>query len=551
MAGIDLAPQSKSQLAAVARVRWQVLSHSIRTTRGVLELVSRVLIGIALSAGGFGGALLLGLAAWYFTSNAKPELLAVVLWPVFLFWQLFPVMATAFTETLDSSELLRFPMNYRSFALVRLLYGALEPATLLCGFWLTGMAIGIGVAQPGLFLWSALLLLIFALLNMMLTQMVFAWVERWLAQRRTREIFAVLFFLTMISFQLIGPLMNRFGPRSNPAFVLFGERLTPIQRVLPPGVVAYAIASLATGRILLAMGSLLLLVLYGVVILRVLSIRLQAQYRGENLSEVAKDGIARKDRQTVREGWAVPGVSAPVAAVLEKEFRYLSRSGPMLLTLITPIIMMVVFGVGSGRPGGGILQGSPDFRFPAVAAYTLLLLTNLVYNNFGADGGGIQFFLFSPVSFRQILLGKNLAHIAVLLLELLVVWVGVSLLFRRPTLVVTLATLAGILFAAPINLAIGNLLSLYSPKKVEFGTFGRQRASQLTVLVSFGVQIFVLGIGAATFAVARHYADMWVAVAIFLVLALITVGGYVFALRRTDRIAFTRREVLTGELCKA
>ncbi len=551
MAGIVVLAQSRAQLAAIARVRWLVFVHSLRTTKGALELFSRILIGTMITAGGLGGAFGLGVAGWSIISSGNADLLALVLWPVFLFWQFFPVMATAFTETLDSSDLLRFPMNYRSYVVVRLVYGALDPSTLLGGLWLTGLAIGIGLANARLFPWAALVLLGFAVLNMMLTQMVFAWVERWLAQRRTREIFALLFFLTMISLQLVGPLMSRYGGKSSPAFRQFGTKIAPLQRVLPPGVAAHAIASMAVGRVGASFASFGLLGVYGVVILRVLSVRLRAQYRGENLSEVAKDALARKDKQGVRAGWNVRGVPGPVVAVLEKEFRYLSRSGPMLLTLITPIIMLFIFGGGQGRPGAGLLQRSPDFGFPAGAAYTLLLLTNLVYNNFGADGGGIQFFLVSPARFRQIVAGKNLAHVAVLALELVLVWVGVSLLFRAPTLVVTLATLTGMLFAAPVNLAIGNLMSLYSPKKIEFGTFGRQRASQLTVLISFGVQIVVFGLGATAFVVARLYNNMWLAVWIFLVLALLGLGIYMQVLRRVDRLALSRREVLAGELSKA
>src|SRR6266403_474689 len=202
------------QLAAIARVRWQLFVHSLRTTKGALELFSRIVLSLIITAGGFGGAVGLGAGAWFFVSEGKAEWLAVLLWPVFLFWQFFPVMASAFTETLDTSNLLRFPMNYRSYVVVRLVYGALDPSTLLGGLWLTGLAIGIGLANARLFPWAALVLLGFAVLNMMLTQMVFAWVERWLAQRRTREIFALLFFLTMISLQLVGPMLKRYGDRS-------------------------------------------------------------------------------------------------------------------------------------------------------------------------------------------------------------------------------------------------------------------------------------------------------------------------------------------------
>jgi ABC-2 type transport system permease protein len=550
MAGMTVGMQSRGQLVAIAQVRWHIFVHSLRTTKGALELFSRIVIGVIITGGGVGGAVLLGVGAWYLVSHGKADGLLLLLWPVFMFWQFFPVMATALTETMDSSELLRFPLNYRAYVLVRLVYGALDPATVLGSLWLIGITMGIGWARPTLLAWAALVLGVFGVVNMLLTQMVFAWIERWLAQRRTREIFAVLFFLLIISFQLIGPLLSRYGDQSNATFHQAGRVAGPVQAVLPPGIAASAIASAVNGRQTAALLLLLGLSLYGVGFLRVLSVRLHAQYRGENLSEVDRsERLARAER--VRAGWELLGLPGPVAAVVEKEFRYLSRSGPVLLTFVTPIVMLFVFGLG-GRsgPGSGFLQHWPELALPVGAGYALLLLTNLIYNNFGPDGGGIQFYLTSPASFRSVMLGKNIAHLGVLAAEVVVLWLGASLLYRIPSAGAVLLTLAGLLFAAPMNLAAGNLLSLYSPKKTEFGTFGRQRASQLTVLASFVIQAVVFGIAGLTIFAARSYGRPLLAVAMFVGLAAVAMAVYFFVLGQVDRLALRRREVLTTELCK-
>ena len=550
MAGMTVGMQSRGQLVAIAQVRWHIFVHSLRSTKGALELFSRIVIGVIITGGGVGGAVLLGAGAWYLVSHGKADGLLLLLWPVFMFWQFFPVMATALTETMNSSELLRFPLNYRSYVLVRLVYGALDPATVLGSLWLIGITLGIGWARPALLAWSALVLSIFGLVNMLLTQMVFAWIERWLAQRRTREIFAVLFFLLIISFQLIGPLLSRYGEQSNATFHQAGRVAGPVQAVLPPGIAASAIASAVSGGHTAALLLLLGLSLYGVVFLRVLSVRLRAQYRGENLSEVGRsERLARAER--VRAGWELLGLPGPVAAVVEKEFRYLSRSGPVLLTFVTPIVMLFVFGLG-GRsgPGSGFLQHWPELALPVGAGYALLLLTNLIYNNFGPDGGGIQFYLTSPASFRSVMLGKNIAHLGVLAAEVVVLWLGASLLYRMPSAGAVLVTLAGLLFAAPMNLAAGNLLSLYSPKKTEFGTFGRQRASQVTVLASFVIQGVVFGVAGLAIFAARSYGSLLMAVAMFVGLGAVATAVYSFVLGQVDRLALRRREVLTTELCK-
>ncbi len=543
--------ESRGQLAAIASVRWLIFVHSLRSKRGALELFSRIVIGIVITCGGLGGAILLGAGAWIFVSNGKYDGLALLLWPVFLFWQLFPVMATALTESMDSSNLLRFPLTYRAYVMVRLAYGAFDPATLLGSLWLIGIMLGIGWARPALLPWAFLVLLVFAIINMLLTQMLFAWVERWLGQRRTREIFAVLFFVAMISLQLVGPMLNRYGDRSNAAFHWAGRFANPVQAVLPPGIAAGALASGASGQRVPALCFLGALGLYGIAFLRILSVRLHAQFRGENLSEVVGQRDARRTAPDIRLGWDLPGLPREAGAVVEKEYRYLSRSGPVLLTFITPIVMLFVFGLG-GRSGNsaGFLQHWPDLALPVGAAYSLLLLTNLIYNNFGHDAGGIQFFLVSPASFRSVMIGKNIAHMGVLAVELIALWIGVSLLFRPPTAETLLITLSGLLFAAPINLAAGNLLSLYSPKKTEFGTFGRQRASQTTVLASFAIQILVVGIAAATLLIARSYGRERLAIVIFFALAGLSFSIYMFVLTRVDRMAARRREVLTTELCK-
>jgi hypothetical protein len=242
-----------------------------------------------------------------------------------------------------------------------------------------------------------------------------------------------------------------------------------------------------------------------------------------------------------------------VAAVFEKEMRYLSRSGPMLLTLIMPIFMLLIFRFGAMNAlrHSPSFARTPDMAFPGAAAYSLLVLTNLVYNSFGGDGGGMQFFYASPIQFRHILLGKNLTHAGVLLFNAAFAWIAVTYLYGAPHIAVTVATLAGLLFAAPLNFAAGNLLSLYSPKKRDFSTFGRQNVSQTTVLASFGMQIVIVGLGTAIFAVARYYNDLWIAALLFLILAAISIPAYVVILRRLDKVAVERRETLLAELCRA
>jgi ABC-2 type transport system permease protein len=546
MVGMNDAPAARQQLAALAELRWRILINSLRTRGGRLELASRIFISLAFLAGGVGGAVGFGGGAWYLTSEGRAEWLGTLLWPAFLFWQLFPVMATAFVENLDSSSLLRFPLSYRWYFLIRLAYGSLDPATSVAGLWLLGITVGIGVAEPSILPWTTLVLLIFAIVNVLLARTVFTWLERWLAQRRTREIIGVLFFLFLLCFQLAGPLIAAYGHKAKPEARLLGRELSLAQRPFPPGLAAAAIADAIQGKPGAGLFSLLLLGLYGAAFLWLLNFRLRAEYHGENLSESSGYTASLARVSTARPGWRIAGLPGPVAAVFEKELRYLSRSGPMLFTLLVPMVMLLIFR-SSGANGGPFAHG-PDLTFPMGAAYALLLLTNLTYNNLGGDGRGIQFFFASPVPFRQILAGKNLAHATIFALEVVLVWLGTCLIYRPPSLLVTLATIACLLFVVPIDLAAGNLLSLYCPTRIEAGVFGRQRASLTTVLASFGIRGVLFAAGALLFWVSRHHENSWTAVPVLLGPAALAFSIYALALSHADRIALDHRESLMARL---
>lgn len=540
------------QIPAIAQLRWRMFVNGLRTRRGKMELASRVLITSAFSLGALVGFSTAIGVSWLLISQNKTEFFPAVFWPIFIFWQFFPVMATAFTNNPDSSDLIRYPLAYRSYFFIRLVYGYLDPASAIGSLLLVGVLIGITAAKPLLFPWALLVLVTFGLFNLLLMQMIFAWIERWLAQRRTREILGVLFILFMLSFQLIGPAVQQLEGKSHPELRRDLQIATQVQKISPPGLAAEAISHMFHAQGVSAIGYLAALAGLSFAAGLLLHLRIRAQFHGENLSEAAARPASTQPQKR-QIGWNLPGFSGSVAAVFEKEARYLARSGPMLLTLVMPVFMLVIFRLGpmNAMRHSSALTRTPDMAFPGAAAYALLILTNLVYNSFGGDGGGIQFFYAAPATFRQIVLGKNLSHAAVLIANAVLAWIAVTYLYGRPHLAVTVATIAGLLFAAPLNFTAGNLLSIYSPKKRDFATFGRQNVSQTTVLASFGMQAVMVGIGFGVFALARLYNNLWIAAVLFVILSAISIPIYIVTLRQLDGLAVEKRETLISELCRA
>ena len=542
MAGLNTAD---GQLRAVALLRARLLINSLRSVRHRLNLVSRAIGVILVLAAGIGGGFALAVLTWEVTKSGRLEWLALVFWAIFLFWQLFPIMASAFNENLDLSGLLRFPLTYSIYFLVRLIYGALDIATALGLCWLLGIFTGIFAAAPRLSLWAAPTISLFALFNILLSRAVFVWIEHWLSRRRSREIIGILFFLVVIGFQLVGPLLGRYGERVSRLQLHVPAALLFLQQRLPPGLTSTALTNASLKHYSDMAMSLLLVGIFSAAAFLLLHLQIRNQYRGENPSE-GKKRAEPVASTAVSRGWSVPGIRGPLAALYEKEIRYFSRSGPLLFTLIMPLVVVLV--VWGGRKG--FLTHQSSFALPIGAAYCLLLLTNIVYNSFGADGGGIQFFLTSPVSFRKIAGAKNLAHLTILVVDVSILWLGIRVVYQPPGIEAIALTFAWFLFALPLNLAIGNLLSLYSPKRIDYATFGRQRPAESTILLSLLVQMGSIAIGALAIFISRAHSNLWIATLIMLVLAVPALAGYFILLWRLDRIVMRRREVLATELCK-
>src|SRR5712692_2851334 len=184
MAGLSTA--AREQLRAISQLRWRVFVNSLRSVRGRLNLVSRTIAGLLVLGAGLGGGFALGAVVWTLTSAHNLVWLPIIFWLIFAFWQLFPVMATAFNENLDTSVLLRFPLSYPAYFLVRLVYGALDIATALGIFWSAGVFIGVAVAEPRLFPWALLVTVAFVGFNILLARTIFVWIEHWLSRRRSR-----------------------------------------------------------------------------------------------------------------------------------------------------------------------------------------------------------------------------------------------------------------------------------------------------------------------------------------------------------------------------
>lgn len=571
-----LGPLARAQYGAMFRLRREMFRSGLRSIHGILDLGATGVAWMIYSALGLGLGTGMGIAAYYLVQDGEWHLLPILFWVLCFLWQMIPVMLASYQEQFDLGILLRFPVSFGSYYLLYLVFGLLDISTILGGVCCLGLWIGVALARPGLLPWTTLALAVFAVFNVLLVRAIFAWIERWLRQRRTREILGAVFMVALLSLQLMNPALyqKRHTRRSDmeqaeqlraaqTRYEPLLKKVNAAQAWLPPGLVAQSLGQAVNQEPAEGLGSLSVLGLYVLLTGAVLALRLKGEYRGENLgSAPARDkaGPARSKAPAGgdmgatmaldRRGARMLGGSGPIAAVIEKDLRALLRTLPLLYAVGAPLLLVLVFSTIFVKNGGAQAPVFP-LALPICMVYAQLGFTQIFYNNLGTEGAGIQLYFLSPTPIRTVLLAKNLLHSALFAVVALVAGVLTALRLGIPDGEVVAATVGWVLFSLPCNLAAGNIFSLKMPYRVNPGRIARQRGSQASALLSLLIQLGFLAISAMVFALSWSLNRMWLAAPIFLVLCF----GAVFVWRRVldnaDAMANDRRDQLIATLMKA
>ncbi len=544
---------ARAQYRALAQMRMRLFVNGIRSNAGAVEFSARAMgfvtycfIGIAIGTGA-------GAATFAILSAHKWQLLTIEFWVVLGLWQAMSIMLASFQEQFDLTSLLRFPVSFGSCVLLHLIFGLIDVPTVMGGLSMLGILVGATLARPDLFLSAGLALVTFAAFNMLLARAVLAWLDRWLAKRRSREIISAVFLLGVLSLQVFNPAFHKQMNDDEPiaaeahwtqhvARPLMSAVKTG-QAWFPPGLSAKALQHADEHDLPAALGLLGLVGLYCVGAGATLALRLRAEYHGENLGEAS----SRKRNATKESGWLLSG--GPIAAVIEKEVRTLTRSIPQLYALLVPMVMVFIIG-NVFHTTAASTRHSFQLAFPVCVAYGLLGFIQLIYNNLGAEGSGIQLLLLSPTPMRTVILAKNLCHAGMFAAVAAGSALLATLRLGRPGPVIIATTLAWLAFALPGNLAAGDIMSLTMPYRVNLGRLGKQAGSQANALLSMLIQASLLGIGAAVISLCAFLGDPWLAAIVLAALAAVAWLAWFIVLSKTDAIAARRREQLLARLAK-
>ena len=564
---------ASAQLLAVAWLRWRIFVNGMfrKRPKGKRQIVGlvfatllRLIVWPMLALVVVGPVAASGFFAWMAISQGHPQSLASLLLGIALLWQFVSINGLSIAATIpsfDPASLVRFPLRFGRYFVLRSLLGLMTPSTIVGCLAVLAAAAGIGVANASLALPALVVMAVYALMNIYLTRMIGAWMERWLANRRFREIFSMLMALFAVSIQFINlqrTPMRAPGARSSWLLAVLHSSGSYLYW-LPSGFAAQAI--LLVKHPLAAVAQFAALLASTVLFAAVFAVRLHKQFLGEHLGE----GVSGREKVQ-----SAPRVNAPapqsaalsrpaasgaivsptVAACLRKEWFILRGNGTQLIGLLTPLLFVVIFSM--NRTFSSIASG---YFLPGAIAYLLIAALSSLYNIFGADGRGVQVYLLAPIRMLDVVLAKNLMSLALIVTQVGLAWTIICVLARTPVPVsMQISTALWTVFVVAMNLAIGTMRSIQAPRHFVPGQ-GRQlrasptnRTSALLVLaVLFGCMLLQIPV-----AIASGYFRMpWLAAWVFGPLAVAAIFAYALMLRNAERLILANRDVFAEELCKA
>jgi len=541
-------PGVVEQIKLVAGLRWRILRNGLRRKNNRWDLIGMVWVGL------FSGLMVVGLAlAFYaggyeFIARGRAGWMALLYWAIFVWWQLFPLFVAGFGSNFEFATLLRFPLSLRAFYLLGLGYGLVDFGAVSSILWILAMLAGAASARTDVVPAMCIVSVPFVLVNVTIERLVGSWLEKILAKRRWREVFLGLFILSMVSLNFLGPLLQHYGRSASPRIL----EILPYISWLPGSLAGNAVGAAAIRNYRGVLSATAGLLVWLVVMSGLLWQRFEAQYRGEETNEAPAPKAAKKrDKRQASTAELPRFVSPQVVSVALKEFRYLTRNGFALLTLVLPPIMVMFFTMQFGR--GSMLKEhalKPELFFPGMMAYLILILLSPAYNAFAYEGKGIQAYFMAPVRFQDVLLGKNLFLVGLVAFELALALVLLTWRVGWPGMPMFAATITAGAFAVAGQLTIANWSSLSFPKKMELGKMKGQRNSGIAVWTAFGVQ-FVLGAICGLILMAgKWFGNVWIPVVAFGGLTAAAVGGYIASLPAMNRLAEEKKELLIETLCR-
>lgn len=502
-----------NQIWAIVRAQWRAWLNQGPKSAWGMWIVYLVWYGFA--------AFLAWVAATVLPEIKDPRRLAqtveAALFLGLLYWQLIPILLASTGMSLDLKRLLVYPVHASNLFLIEVilrLSTGMEVAIAL-----SGVAVGLW-RHPDAPWWGPLIFIPYMAFNMFLSAGVRDLLARLMSKRGVREL--VVFGVVLVS-ALPQMLVMMFPPER-----MRGQQILHFFDNLPFLPLPWTLsARTAVGDGAWWAAPLVLLWL---------GLGLWFGYRqfiagmSWDRAEKPREKKAPNLRTIAAAGWLesfyrLPSrlLPDPLGILVEKEVRFLSRASRFRLVFLMGfsfgLIIWFPLAFRVGREQGMLAQ---NFLVWVSLYATLMLGDVLFWNCFGFDRQAVQAYFVMPVRFSTILVGKNVAAVSLLFLEILLVTVACMLFRINVTLDKVLEAFAVTGMVCLFLLPVGNLMSVRMPRPTDPSSSWRNASggkAQLLLLVVYPL----LGIPVALPYLSRY--AFGTQLAFYLTLA----GGYIIA----------------------
>jgi ABC-2 type transport system permease protein len=513
-------------------IRWRISANQVKRSGTVGAIIASILAVLRIAGGmvAFITGLLVGLLA---LRGVDPKVVMFV-WDgvaagFILFWLVGLMSELQRTDLLSLNNFMHLPVSPSGAFLINYVGSSASLSLVLFFPAMIGLSFGLTSSQGPAMLWLFPLAASFVLMVTAVTYQFRGWLAGMMTNpRRRRAIIAVVSLLFILVFQIPNILTN-----FNPAFrekrqaerktakeiaalgreldegritqqqyndrlaskraalesnrkresELNEENLRLVNMVLPPGWLPYGAEAAAQGKILPAAACMFGMGLIGIASLR-RSYRTTTRLytgdfgKGRTGRKIKVKTVSEVPSKTISElGYAaeflekkLPLMSEHASIIALAGFRSLMRAIEVKMMLLTPVIMLIVFGgilMGNRGEISGLFRPLSALGF---SAFVLIIsMTGFMGNQFAFDRSGFRSFVLSGVPRREILLGKNLSMlpVAVALMALIAGFTQWLNPMRPDHLA---AVLIQILPMYLLLCLFGNVLSILSPMTLKYGS---------------------------------------------------------------------------------
>ena len=144
-------PLARAQYGALVRLRWHIFVNGLRSKLGAFEFGARTVSYFVYGLMGLGLAFGAGGIAYGLASDKQWNYMPMVFWFVLFTWQIVPVMLASFQEQFNLGTLLRFPIGFKSFYFLYIVFGLSDVSTAIGVLCCLGILTGVTVVRPDLF----------------------------------------------------------------------------------------------------------------------------------------------------------------------------------------------------------------------------------------------------------------------------------------------------------------------------------------------------------------------------------------------------------------